>query len=281
MSLLLLLACLASAQDWSQLSRDINRFLPSQGSAAGVSLEPGMSWYWQLKGRIQAPQPAVKVYDVDLFDAAPGFAGPPGSVKVCYFSAGSLEMDDYRDCSRPAVAVSKNRRRQSRKIPASAVGARMRGWSEECWLDIRDEQVFRVMEERLDMAAAAGCAAVEPDNIDGYSHASGFGLSSDDTLAFLRRLAEAAHARGLKIGSKNADDIASRLQPFTDFAVVERCEEHDECGKYESFIRARKPVFQAEYTGYDDAKCARARARRFSLVFFNEALDGTVFQPCR
>src|SRR5690348_10259385 len=103
MVVLLLLAVLAGAQDWSQLSRDLDRYVRNPAAAGGAAMEPGMTWYWQLKGRYRPPQPAVKVYDVDLFDSARAFAGPPGSVKVCYFSAGSLEMDDYRDCSRPAV----------------------------------------------------------------------------------------------------------------------------------------------------------------------------------
>ena len=44
--------------------------------------------------------------------------------------------------------------------------------------------------ERLDLAAAKGCDAVDPDNVDGYANPTGFDLTGDDQLAFNRWLAE-------------------------------------------------------------------------------------------
>ena len=42
---------------------------------------------------------------------------------------------------------------------------------------VRSASVRGVMQGRLDLAAQKGCTAVEPDNVDAYSNASGFPLT--------------------------------------------------------------------------------------------------------
>jgi len=60
-------------------------------------------------------------------------------------------------------------------------------------------------------------------------------------------LAQEAHARGLSIGIKNASSLASQIEPFTDFAIVEECHEYGECSAYGSYTDAGKAVFSVEY----------------------------------
>ena len=56
---------------------------------------------------------------------------------------------------------------------------------------------------RLDLAQQRGCDGVEPDNVQSYDDDTGFELTAADQLAFNRRVADEAHARGLAVGLKN------------------------------------------------------------------------------
>ncbi len=57
------------------------------------------------------------------------------------------------------------------------------GWAGEYWLDIRQIDLLGpIMEARLDIAAAKGCDAVDPDNVDGYTNDTGFNLTCADQL---------------------------------------------------------------------------------------------------
>src|SRR5882724_369313 len=84
-----------------------------------------------------------------------------------------------------------------------------------------------IMLERLHQAAAKGCDAVDPDNIDGYSEGNnnGIGETFDDAFDMMKFLATEAHHRGLAIGLKNSNQLAknSTIVNLLDFAVVEEC----------------------------------------------------------
>ncbi|HWC83709.1 MAG TPA: endo alpha-1,4 polygalactosaminidase [Pseudonocardiaceae bacterium] len=84
----------------------------------------------------------------------------------------------------------------------------------------------------LDGCAASGFNAVEPDNLDSWTHSTGL-LTSDDALAYARLLIARAHADGLAIAQKNAAELAGagRAAGF-DFAVAEQCADYSECGSY-------------------------------------------------
>jgi hypothetical protein len=83
--------------------------------------------------------------------------------------------------------------------------------------------------------------------VDGYTNESGFKLSAADQLAFNRQLATAAHERGLSVGLKNDLDQVPELVTHFDFAVNEQCFEYSECEALSPFIKAGKPVLNAEY----------------------------------
>jgi len=71
------------------------------------------------------------------------------------------------------------------------------GWAGEKWLDIRQISTLApIMRARLDLCKQKGFDAVEPDNIDGYTNATGFPLTAQDQLDYNIWLANEAHARG-------------------------------------------------------------------------------------
>jgi len=204
------------------------------------------TWQWQLSGAINTSY-SVDVYDIDLFDvpdATLQALRDDGRTVVCYFSAGSVE--DWR----PDVD----------QLPDQAIGRKLDGWDGERWLDVRHPDVLALMRARLDRAAERGCDLVEPDNVDGWDNNTGFDLTRDDSVAYLKLLANAAHERGLGIAKKNGADTVEGLEPWFDAAVVEECAAFDECARWDAFVAAGKPVWQAEYAPSDDLRGAQELA---------------------
>ena len=194
---------------------------------------PGSTWHWQLTGAI-ATGVDVQMYDIDLFDVPDTTfeaLHADGRIVICYFSAGSRE--DWRD--------------DAGQFEADDYGRQLDGWDGERWLDVRSENVRRIMEARLDLAASRGCDGVEPDNVDGYANNTGFDLSQADQIDFNVFLARAAHERSLSVGLKNAVDITSTLEPAFDWALNEECLAYDECSTEHVFLDAGKAVFHVEY----------------------------------
>lgn len=200
------------------------------------------TWQWQLFGSVNTAY-EVDIYDVDLFDVPDSTfetLRTDGRLITCYFSAGSVE--DWRE--------------DAGDFPDEAIGRKLDGWAGERWLDIRHPAVMDVMLDRLDRSAARGCDLVEPDNVDAWDNNTGFDLNRDDTLAFLKTLANGAHERGMGIAKKNGAGTVDELEPWFDMAVVEECARYEECDDWDVFVDADKPVLQAEYTDKDDAESA-------------------------
>ena len=223
---------------------------------SGTWWKPAVSdtWQWQLTGKINTGYD-VAVYDLDLFDTTDATIAQVrarGSKLICYFSAGSSEnwRDDFKD------------------FDAADLGKPLDGWAGERWVDVRSQNVRRIMAKRLDLAAERGCDGVEPDNMDGFANKNGLGLTGADQLDYNRFLATEAHRRGLAVGLKNdLDQIVALVDSF-DFAVNEQCAQYKECGKLKPFTNAGKPVFNAEYqaryrtnaNGARDKLCAASGA---------------------
>lgn len=202
------------------------------------------TWQWQLSGEVNTAYSA-DVYDVDLFDvpdSALVALHDAGRHVICYFSAGSHE--DWRA--------------DAGAFPADAIGEPLGDWQGERWLDVRSPGVMEVLLARLDLARERGCDGVEPDNVDGFAHDTGFPLTEADQVAFNRALADAAHARGLAVALKNVPELLPALLDAFDFAITEQCLEQDWCEDVQPFVAAGKPVFDAEYA--DDAASAETRA---------------------
>ena len=143
------------------------------------------------------------------------------------------------------------------------------------------------MRQRLDLAKQKGCDGIEPDNVDGYTNDSGFDLTVSDQLAFNRFIADEAHKRGLSVGLKNDLDQAGQLVDYFDFSVSEQCHEFGECELLEPFIRAGKPVLNAEYqeelitnAARRQALCDAAAVEGFSTLVLPVMLDGSFRYSC-
>jgi hypothetical protein len=234
---------------------------------------PDSDWNWQLTGRLDMSVEA-QVWDVDLFDTTPEQIAElqrAGKYVICYFSAGSIE--DWR----PDVGV----------VEESAIGLPLDDWPGEKWLDVRADSVLEMVESRIDFAGQAGCDAVEPDNVDGYSNETGFDLSESDQIQFNSSIAALAHFRDLAVGLKNSFGIVERLAPSFDFAVTEQCHEYEECELMESFVELGKPVFNAEYPGDGasgfallDEYCVEAERVGIRTLILPIDLDGSWRLSC-
>ena len=246
---LLILAC---SQITACNSDDSSK--PIDNEASGIwQPKPGTSWHWQLENydNLDLDKP-VEVFDIDLFEGAEGgddsiisSLKAKGKRVICYFSAGTREdwRPDATEFSDDAVISD----------------GEMADWPGEVWLDINNEVVINenikpIMESRLDLAKAAGCDSVEPDNVDGYintDETKGI-IAYDDQLTYNKWLANAAHSRGLSVGLKNDLEQLGELVEYFDFAVNEQCYAYgNECVGYEdTFLKQNKAVFVQEY--YED-----------------------------
>lgn len=242
-----------------------DRSATDSAEASLLALAPGTPWHLQLSGKLQEKSWA-RVYNIDLFDtpaATIASLKARGKVVHCYFSAGSYE--DWRP--------------DKSSYPASVLGKPLDGWPGERWVDLRATGLRTILQARLDLAKSKGCAGVDPDNVDGYSHDTGFALKQSDTVNFLRWLADEAHRRGLTVGLKNGIEILSQVSGAVDWAVNEQCHQYAECSAYRSFIAAGKPVFNVEYSGSLSTLCSKARTLKLSTIKAPLALNGPA-DPC-
>ncbi len=224
-----------------------------QAQSAVWQPTPGTTWQWQLTGLPIDLSVDAAMYDIDLFDnSASVVAGlhAKGRTVICYMSAGSWE--DWR----PDAAM----------FP-EAVKGKSNGWSGERWLDIRALDVLGpIMEARMDLCKSKGFDGIEPDNVDGYSNNTGFGLTSVDQLAYNKFLANAAHARGLSVGLKNDVEQALDLVAFFDWTLNEECFRYAECESLLPFIAANKAVFHVEYGSATSSFCPATSQLGFSSI---------------
>lgn len=111
-------------------------------------------------------------------------------------------------------------------------------------------QLALIVGEWIDGCAADGFQAVEVDNLDTYSRFPQ--LNADAAVEYIRSLADRAHAAGLAIGQKNsAELLARRPQTQLDFAVVEQCNEFDECGEFTDAYGEHVYVIEYERSAFD------------------------------
>lgn len=221
---------------------------------------PGMSWQIQYSGKVDTSL-TVEVYNLDLFETLPAAIQglhTAGKRVICYFSAGSLE----------------NWRPDAARFPRSALGKKVDGWPGERWLDIRRLDVLMpIMQDRMELAAAKGCDAVDPDLVEAYAESTGFPLGYHDQLRYNMALADTAHALGLAVGLKNDLGQIPDLLPYFDFAVNEECFDYRECAALKPFIAAGKPVFGIEYRRPWKSFCPKANALNFDFLLKRRKLD--------
>eukprot|EP01114_Cavostelium_apophysatum_P008176 TRINITY_DN204_c0_g1_i1.p1 TRINITY_DN204_c0_g1~~TRINITY_DN204_c0_g1_i1.p1 ORF type:complete len:288 (+),score=52.86 TRINITY_DN204_c0_g1_i1:106-969(+) len=207
----------------------------------------------------------VDAYNVDLLDTEASVIETlhtNGKKVICYFSAGSYE--DWRE--------------DATDFPASVLGNDMDGWEGEKWLDIRlTEVLMPIMEHRMDIGAAKGCDAVDPDNVNGFENDSGFDLSGEDQLVYNKLISDAAHARNMSCSLKNDLNQIEDLVDFFDFQVNEQCHYFDECDLLMPFIEQNKAVFVLEYDKKPEDFCASSNDVGFTAQLKNLELDAYTY----
>lgn len=227
--------------------------------------EPGLSWQWQLTGKLDMDL-HTDVIDIDLYvgQSVVDYYHSQGTKVICYVSVGSFEN------WRPDVDA----------FPKEVLGKDYEGWSGEKWLDIRRIDLLApIMRDRLDLCAAKGFDAVEPDNMEIYTNDTGFPLTYDDQLRYALWLAEEAHQRGLAIGQKNAPDMTHDLVDVFDFAILEDAFYYDWAEDMKPYSGAGKAVFAAEYTdmtGDFENACRQSQRLKFSTILKRRDLDAWV-----
>ena len=226
---------------------------------------PGLKWQWQLTGKLDLNLD-VDVIDVDLYvgQSVVDYYHSRGTKVICYISVGSYE----------------NWRPDADAFPKEVLGKDYEGWSGEKWLDIRRIDLLApIMRARLDLCAAKGFDAVEPDNMDIHQEDTGFPLTYNDQLRYVQWLADEAHKRGLAIGQKNAPDMTVDLVDVLDFAILEDAFYYDWANELKPYTDAGKAVFDAEYTdlpGDFEEACRQSQSLKFSAILKHRDLDAWV-----
>ncbi|MCS6907258.1 MAG: endo alpha-1,4 polygalactosaminidase, partial [Anaerolineales bacterium] len=175
-----------SAQDGTQLDPDLHLPLVSNTEANSKiwQPQPGLSWQWDLSSERPSIASEAQVYDLDLYVAQELLDAlkQRGVRLICYISVGSWEA------WRPDAA----------QFPPEVLGKDYEGWQGEKWLDIRRiDKLAPIVQARLDLCAAKGFDAVEPDNMEVSSNDSGFPIRVEDERRYALWLAEQAHQRHL------------------------------------------------------------------------------------
>lgn len=215
------------------------------------------SWDWQLSEPLNLQQP-LDVIDLDpdmVTSAQMATLAPKVPMRICYVSVGTLE--DWR-ADVPA-------------FPAKVIGKTYGDWPDERLLDTRNlATLLPLMQARFAKCQQLGFTAIEPDNIDGHNNETGFNLTPDDTLRYVRALAGMAHGMGLQIGQKNSGALTPDLVGVLDFAITEGCLADGWCDQMHPYIAAGKPVFSVEYEAAladQPAQCAQAAAFGLRMIF--------------
>ncbi len=227
--------------------------------------QPGLTWQWQLTGKLDMDL-HTDVVDIDLYvgQSVIDYYHSRGTRVICYISVGSFE----------------NWRPDATQFPKEVLGKDYEGWSGEKWLDIRRIDLLApIMLARLDLCAAKGFDAVEPDNMEIYGENTGFPLTYQDQLRYVQWLAEEAHKRGLAMGQKNAPDMTRDLVDVLDFAILEDAFYYHWAEDMKPYADAGKAVFAAEYTdmpGDFEEACRQSRRLKFSAILKHRDLDAWV-----
>lgn len=234
----------------------------SKGSLSWWHPSVGLTWQWQLTGKIDLElQTDVVDIDLDVEQSVVDYYHAQDTKVICYISVGSYE----------------NWRTDVDEFPAEVLGNDYEGWSGEKWLDIRRIDLLApIMLARLDECAAKGFDGVEPDNMQIWDNNTGFPLTYEDQLDYALWLAEEAHNRGLAIGQKNAPDQTSDLVQFFDFAITEDAFYYQWAEDMKPYIEAGKAVFAAEYTdlpGNFMDFCQQSKALGFSTILKHRELN--------
>jgi hypothetical protein len=215
--------------------------------------DPLSTWQIQLTGTLDTSEDA-QVFTVDFETPAAtlGALHAAGRIVLCYFSAGTMEP--FRD--------------DASRFPEASLGAPLVDYPNERWVDVRDPTVRAIMQDRVAMAAAAGCDGIHPSGLAAFVADTELGFDRSEQLAYNRWLAGVVHARGLSIGLVEGDtSLSQELVAEFDWTVVWSCLATS-CPAAAPFVNANKAAFLIEYGDETRAAevCPRANALGLSAT---------------
>ena len=188
---------------------------------------------YQIGGHYPLPD-GVTVVSRDWF-ASPAAADPVYS--VCYVNAFQTQANE------PGVDRPDERSNWPKSLVLDRLGDDP-NWGGEYLVDVstarKRKRAARWVGQMTDGCAEKGYEAVEYDNLDSWTRFDGTPLARKvpfgkaDALAFAKRIAKRAHARGLAVGQKNTADVTSNQAEKAgfDFAIAEECARYRECRRY-------------------------------------------------
>lgn len=202
----------------------------SGGSTVGPT--PDMSMQIQLSGELDDSYD-VDLYDIDLHNnSASEFAAlhSAGRLVACYFSAGTLE----------------SWRGDADGLPQSAIGNPHAQYPSERWLDVNSAAVRALMQDRIELADAKGCDAIQPANLGVYAADSGLSITRAQNQDFALFLARIAHERGLSVAWSDDPEVFSGLEQVFDWGLAIQCIQYNRCAAWSGFRNAGKALFIIE-----------------------------------
>jgi len=209
----------------------------------------GATWQIQITHPPVNTAYDVAVYDIDMFQAAKNTSlistlHSQGKDVICYFSVGTREP--WRDENAKSEVAKPGRHSMTKGVSSTRL-----------WFDTTEKIVRAGMATRIQRASAIGCDAIDPDNVDTYDNDTGFNSNpvnktkdQDTAVDYLNFLYTQTQKHGIAMGLKNAGDIIDRVLDKVAFQVNENCANFTECGTFQKFIDAKKPVFHIEYPNY-------------------------------
>ncbi|HEY3959159.1 MAG TPA: endo alpha-1,4 polygalactosaminidase [Solirubrobacteraceae bacterium] len=241
----------------------------STGGSTGAGqwvMPQHLTWYWQIQGAVNNSEP-VAAYDIDGFENT--------AAEVAALHAKNIHVICYMD-----VGTSENYRSDFSSFPAAVQGS-SNGWPGEKWLDVRQLSVLEpIMIKRFEMCKEKGFDAVEPDNMDGYENSTGFPITAAQQATYDEWVATEVHSLGMAVLQKNDGEQTATLEPHFDGALDEQCNQYSECSNFQAYLKAGKPVLNAEYGLAASAFCAADNAAGIMGARYDLELDGKTFEPC-
>jgi hypothetical protein len=239
----------------------------STGSTGGQWVMPqNLTWYWQIQGAVNNNEP-VAAYDIDGFENT--------AAEVATLHAKGIHVICYMD-----VGTSEDYRPDYSSFPASVQGS-SNGWPGEKWLDVRQLSVLEpIMTKRFELCKEKGFDAVEPDNMDGYENSTGFPITAAEQLTYDEWVATEVHSLGMAVLQKNDGEQTAQLEPYFDGALDEQCNQYSECSNFEDYLKAGKPVLNAEYSLATSQFCSADNTAGIMGARYDLELDGKTFEPC-
>ena len=233
--------------------------------------------------------PNPTLYDIDgIENPAPTVTALHrlGDKVICYIEVGAA--GNYYPAAQEGIPVTY----YAELAAAGELGSKVPGYPER-YLNINAPRAVSIVESMIrQQCAAKGFDAVEPDIDDSYADRTGFTITEQEAERYDKALSAYAHGLGLAWGQKNGDNdpaFSKALETTTDFLLTEECNFYRTCGIVTSpYVRARKLVLDAEYTGDWGSDTARGLGR-FCAADAAGGMDGTLFtsalagqrNPCR